>query len=165
MVRRAFLALVLLGTVTSASGKVSHVGKVEMVRMAECIAIVNVTEIQEVRQRGPLWIYQQKALGTIEQCLKGGVAGRINVYGMEAIVCAPARCEKGRFLLFLQKDGDLWHSVNWQLGIRPIKEGKVQWFGSGESQLGMTEVPLTEVLSEIAGIREEKEKRPPRKSM
>lgn len=149
-----FAAAVILLFPALASAKAYFAVKKEMVERADAIVVVNITSTEAVEQKGSHWTYRQKATGLVEQSLKGGLAGPIVVYGMEDFICAQCKFEKGRFLLFLQRDGDLWAGSNWHLGIRAIKDGKVDWFKNDEpgSVHEAQPRPLEEVVEEIQKI-------------
>lgn len=151
------LVLVLLGMAGACFGKAYYAGKKEMVLKAECIAVVNITKVEKTSRKGEPWTYSQKASGTVEQCLKGDIRGRIEIYGMESFICAQCRYEPGRFLLFLRKDGSFWVGSNWHLGIRPIRDSRVEWFKDAASRFEMKEAPLAAVIAEIKAILEQKD--------
>ena len=134
--------------------KAYYAGKKEMIEKAEAIIIIEITNIENVTKKGQHWIYGQKAIGTVEKTLKGDIQNDIVIYGMEDFICAQCRFEKGRFLLFLCKDNDLWAGSNWQLGIRPIKNGKIDWFKNDESRFDMEEKSFVDVIKEIENIIE-----------
>lgn len=100
---------------------------------------------------------------TAEKCLKGSAGGDITIYGLEDFQCAQCQYEKGRFLLFLRKDGSLWVGSNWHLGIRPVGDGKVQWFKDDEARWEMKESPLEDVIKEIKAVVEEQKRATPGK--
>jgi hypothetical protein len=150
--RRLVTFAVVLGIAAACFGKAYYAGKVEMVRKAECIAVVNITKVEATSRKGQTWTYSQKASGTVEQCQKGNARGRIEIYGMEDFICAQCRYETGRFILFLRRDGGLWVGSNWHLGIRPVRDGRVEWFKDDASRFEMKDVPLDAVLAEIKAI-------------
>ncbi len=160
--KRILLAVILLGLATPCFALARYAGKKDMIREAQVIAMVNITNVQEVNTKGKRWTYQQKALATVERCLKGNAEKEIEIYGMEEFVCARCRYEKGRFILFLRSDGTLWAGSNWHLGIRPITKDRIEWFND-ENCFEMKEVPLADVISEINAIVEEQKKNTPNK--
>ncbi len=127
-----------------------------MIKKAEAIAIVEIVNTQKVKKKGQHWTYGQKAIGTVEKTLKGNIQDGIVIYGLEDFICAHCRFEKGRFLLFLQKDNDFWTGSNWHLGIRPIKDGEMDWFKNDTSPFDMEKKSLEEVTQEIKSILNEK---------
>jgi len=152
--------------VNAAQAKAHFAGKREMIEKAEAIAIVNIEKVEAVRQKGRHWTYAQKATGTVEKSLKGDVKGPIEIYGDVDFICANCRYQTGRFLLFLRKDDGLWTGSNWHLGIRPIKEGKVQWFKDDRADFDSDykavfehqELPLGGVVAEIDRVLKEQKK-------
>ena len=161
MMKNIFLFLMLVGIATPCFARARYAQKKDMIREAECIAIVNITKVEKADKKEKSWTYRQKATATVEQCLKGAVKGDISIYGLETFICAQCRYEKGRFILFLRKDGTLWVGSNWHLGIRPIKEKKVQWFKNDKTFREMTDAPLDNVIDEIhTVVKEQKEETP-----
>ena len=96
-------------------------------------------------------------------CLKGDAKGEIEIYGMETFICAQCRYERGRFILFLREEEGCWVGSNWNLGIRPVKEDRIQWFKDDKTRFEMKETPLDDVISEITDIVEEQKKETPNK--
>ena len=149
LIKKILLLLILLGIASPCFAKARYAQKKDMIQEAECIAIVNITKVEKADKKEKSWTYRQKATATVEQCLEGDVKGDITIYGLEDFICAQCRYEKGHFILFLRKDGTLWVGSNWQLGIRPIKEKKVQWFKDGKTFFEMKDTPLDKVIDEI----------------
>lgn len=133
----------------SAQGKAYFAPKAEMIRRAEAIAVVNIAAVGKVEKTTEGWTYAQKATGTVERCLKGGLSGGIEIHGMESFICAQCRYATGRHLLFLRKEGNLWVGANWQPGIRPIDGDRVSWFAEDDDAFASRSVPLADVLTEI----------------
>ena len=157
------MVLMLLGAASPCFAKARYAQKKDMIKEAECIAVVNITKVEEENKKEKSWTYRQKASATIEQCLKGDVKGSIAIYGMEDFICAQCRYEKGRFILFLRKDGSLWVGSNWHLGIRPIKEKHVQWFKDDRAFFEMKDTPLDHVIDEIKTVVKEQKEETPKK--
>ncbi len=147
MIRIAAVLFLVLGLSVTASAKARFAGKEEMVREAEAIVVVTITKVEKAEAKGKHWTYAQKA--TVEQCLKGGLTGAVDIYGQEDFICARCDYKPGRFLLFLRKDGGLWSGSNGHLGIRPVKEEKVVWFKPGGNLFETSDQPLADVLAEI----------------
>jgi len=141
-----------------AFAKAYYADKTNMIQKAEVIVIVNITNVEVVEKKPETgWTYRQKATGQIEQSIKGGLSGQIEIFGMEDFICARCEYKTGRCLLFLTKgNAGLWHGANWHLGIRPVSEDKVEWFKDDKSRFDMTKQPLSEVLKEIETIMKQK---------
>ena len=154
------LILILIGIASPIFAKARYAQKKDMIKEAELIVIVNITKVEKTAKGGAVWAYRQKATATIEQCLKGNEKGNITIYGYETFQCAHCLYKKGRFILFLKKDGDLWVGSNWQAGIFPIKNDNVLWFKDDESW-ETKDVPLKKVIDEInTVVKEQKEETP-----
>ncbi|MBM4039600.1 MAG: hypothetical protein FJ290_13920 [Planctomycetes bacterium] len=146
-----------------AQAKAHFAGKREMIETAEAIAIVNIEKVEPVKRKGRDWTYSQRATGTVERSLKGDLKGEIEIYGDIDFICANCRYQTGRFLLFLRRDAGLWTGSNWHLGIRRIKDGKVQWFKDDRADFDSDykavfehqELPLDGVVKEIGRILKE----------
>lgn len=157
--RKIILSIVLVSLFSSAVlAKAYFAGKKEMIKKAEAIAVVEIVKTEEVEQKGKHWTYRQKATGMVKESLKGNIQGNIVIYGMEDFICAQCRFEKGRFLLFLGKDNNFWVGSNWQVGIRSIKNDKVDWFKNDISRFETEQKPLKEVILEIQNILKENKK-------
>jgi len=140
----------------------------EMISKAECIAVVNITNVEQAADldqpliEGKRWPYAQKAIAEVESSVKGDVKGKIEIYGFE-LVKGAKQCQfaKGRFLLFLATDQTadgtrFWVGSNGQVGVRPIDDDKVLWFKNdrvitGDSEL-TNNAALSDVLTQIKGV-------------
>ena len=152
---RAFTCLLGLAALTqTAQGKAYFASKAEMIRTADAIVVVNLTAVDKVEKQTEDWTYSQRATGTVERCLKGGLSGGIEIFGQESFICAQCRYTTGRHLLFLRREHGLWVGSNWQPGIRPIEGDRVSWFAKDDDPFENRSVPLAEALAEIeAGVK------------
>lgn len=141
-----------------AFAKAYYAGKAEMIQKADVIVVVNISKVEKVEVKPESgWTYRQKATGQIEQSIKGGLSGQIEILGQEDFICAQCDFKPVRCLLFLKKGGkDFLHGANWHLGIRPIKDDKVDWFKDDKSLFEMTPQPLSDVIKEIESVLKEK---------
>ncbi len=159
---RTVLTIMILafGVAAAAFAKTHYATKTEMIADAECIAVVRLTRGEETDDldrpliEGQRWIYASKATGRVQRCLKGAVRGKIDIYGFELVKGRQCRYSKGRFLLFLKKDvapdGEkFWVGSNGRMGIRPIKDDKVEWFEGDDDRSETKMIPLADVISEI----------------
>ena len=162
--KRVVLLLLCFGIGSPCFAKARYAQKKDMILEAECIVVVNITKVEKAYKKEKSWAYRQKATATVEQCLKGDEKGDITIYGMEDFICAQCRYGKGRFILFLRKDGTLWVGSNWHLGIRPIKDKKVQWFKDDETFSEMKEIPIEKVIDDINTVVKEQKKVTPNKT-
>jgi hypothetical protein len=161
--KRVFLLIMLLAVASPCFAKARYAQKKDMIKEAESIVVVNITKVEDTDQKGKTWTYRQKVSATVERCLKGDAGGDITIYGLEDFQCAQCQYEKGRFILFLRKDGSLLVGSNWDLGIRSVKADKVQWFKDDEARFEMKESPLDDVIKEINAVVEEQKKATPNK--
>ena len=58
--------------------KAYFMGKKEMLKKTEAIVIVKIKSIEKVKQRGRVWTYRQKAIGSIEKNLKGNIGSVVS---------------------------------------------------------------------------------------
>lgn len=157
---KRFQSLLLVGLVLSlaanAHAKAAYKGKVQMIETAEVIAVVDITGLEKVSVKGKGWTYGQRASGKVENVLKGTLPKRVSLYGDENFICARCHFEVGRYLVFLDRDGELLTGSNWHLSIRKISgdsEEKVEWFDD-RKMFEKKEAPLADVLKEIKGVLE-----------
>ena len=161
--KQLLLFLMLVGIASPCFARARYAQKKDMIEEAECIAVVNITKVEKASKKEKSWTYRQKATATVERCLKGDVKGDITIHGLEDFICAQCRYEKGRFIIFLRKDGSLWVGSNWQLGIRPIKGKNVQWFTDDKTLFEMKDTPLDKVVDEITTVVKEQIEKTPNK--
>jgi len=152
-----FQSLLAVGLVlffaVSAQAKAAFKGKVEMITTAQVIAIVEITEVQKVSVKGAHWTYRQMASAKVEKVLKGELPDSAFFYGDENFICARCHFEAGRYMVFLDRDGELLTGNNWQLSTRKISGDsgeKVEWFG--DKYLEPKAALLSEVLNEITTV-------------
>ena len=157
--KRIWIATLLVAVSSACHAKAYYAGRIEMIQHSDCIAVVEITSVEPCQVQGPNWIYRQKATGTIERCLKGGVEGEIVIHGMEDFICAQCNYEVGRFVVFLRNVGQLWVGANWHLGIRRIVADEVLWFKTDERPFEMAAMPLDQVVAEIEAVVEDAERK------
>ena len=151
IVRRFFTLLAvssLFATVPRLYAKAYFASESEMIALAEIIAIVNISGVEQAETRSTSFNYYEIAHATVEQTLKGTLPKNVKLYGAENFICAQVRYTPGRRLVFLQRNGDLLAGCNWHLGVRPIKGDEVEWYKPGE-RLGLSWQPLDAVLARI----------------
>jgi hypothetical protein len=80
----------------------------------------------------------QKGEFRVTQVVKGNSVKTVTVSGSSQPICTPKVMftgkEKGRYLLLLRREGDLYYPVNGYFGMIQIKEGKVDWFIQGSEE-------------------------------
>ena len=144
------VGLVLMLAAT-AHAKAAYKDKVEMTQSAEVIAIVEIKGLQKVEVKGKFWTYHQKASDKVEKVLKGTLPSTVALFGDEDFICARCHFGTGRYLVFLDKDGELLTGNNWQLSARKITGTDVEWFGE-KNVFEQKKAPLSNVLSEIGKL-------------
>ena len=148
MNRRTFLTATLLALPTAAAAEARYADKVEMIREAEIIAVVDITRVRFLARKGREWRRRQAAEATVEKVLKGRLPEQVTLSGNEDFICARTLFKPGRHLVFLRRDGDLLWSSNWQLGVRPITGDTVEWVGE-QNVFNTVKAPLAEVTARI----------------
>jgi hypothetical protein len=157
MNRCLYLALFgILIPLSIVHAKARYLGKTEMIQSATAIAVVDITSVETSDTQGKSWTYREKATARVEEVLKGSLPKEITLYGNETFICAQCRFEKGKALVFLRKDEDLWVGSNWHLSSLAIRENQVEWFESGENYSKLVKTHFTKVLEEIRKILEKK---------
>ena len=128
--------------------KAAYQSKTQMITNSEYIAVVNVTAVHKVDRKGFNWTYSNEADASLEKSLKGKLPKSFKIYGGENFICAHVELGTGKYLVFLNRSGDLLIGSNWHLSVRPIKDGKIEWFDSeGISPLKFA--AASTVISEI----------------
>jgi hypothetical protein len=110
----------------------------EMIRLSEFIAIVTIERVTPLpKPERPRWQFGERARATVERNVKGALPRAIDIYGDENFVCQQTQLSAGRYLVFLTRgiDGRL-QSVNYQMGVRPIRGASVEWYYRGGDPLG-----------------------------
>ena len=144
----AFVAILCAGTAPSALGKAYYAAEEEMIERAEVIAIVNVTRVEKAKTKGTHWTYNEVALATVEETLKGTPPQTVKLYGGEDFLCAQVHFVVGRYIVFLRRDGELLVGCNWDFSVRPIKDKQAEWYVAGE-RMTLSWQPLDAVLERI----------------
>ena len=162
---KTILAILALGLISSwdVLGKAYFFSRSELIDKAQIIAIVVIEEPEVAKpakeeSRDPFakdgatgknWTYSKQAKIRVEKIIKGKIPDEAILYGQESFICAQCILSKGRFLAFLSKDENLWVGANWQLSLRPIREGEVEWYVSEKQRYPMRFQKLEEVLTQI----------------
>ena len=80
----------------------------------------------------------QKAVFQVVEVVKGDSIKAVTIGGSTQPICASnvmfTGKEKGRYLLLLRQEGDLYYPVDGYSGMIPIKDGKVDWFIQGSEE-------------------------------
>jgi hypothetical protein len=98
--------------------------------------------------------YSQKARAKCVTLIAGQLPDSFEMFGDESFICAQCKLSKGRFLAFLVKKKDIWVGVNWHLSLRPVKDGKIEWYPEPPKRYPMvfqdSEIVLTRVRTLLA---------------
>ena len=110
----------------------------EMIRLSEFVAVLTIDRVTPLpKTERPRWHYGQRAHAVVERNVKGALPRAIDIYGDENFVCQQTELSPGRYLAFLARGSDnRLHSVNYQMGIRPIRGDSVEWYRRGGDPLG-----------------------------
>lgn len=141
-------------------GKARFFSRSELVRKSLVIAIIELGEPGPSKSNpgadpfvdqalGTVWSYQKSAKAKVVRILKGEIPAEFVLHGNETFICAQCTLSKGRFLAFLQKDKDLWVGTNWHLSLRPVKDGKIEWYDGEDLMKPMTLQPEAAVLADV----------------
>ncbi|MFN8656611.1 MAG: hypothetical protein U0105_09750 [Candidatus Obscuribacterales bacterium] len=154
VLKNALLILISLGGVAMngdlALAKAAYAGRNQMIDCSEIIAVVEVKSVTKVQEPGQASgrTYSQKATMVPLTILKGALPKSSTAYGGENFICASCNFEPGKFLVFLNHDGQLLIGSNWHLSIRPIKADQLDWY-DGEKMNPLRAAKLTDVLAQI----------------
>ena len=161
------LVVTLILVCSHADAKAHFQARSELITKASVIAIIELQEPEAAKpdrdagQQGPFgadgvvgktWTYSTQAKAKLVKLIKGEIPKEFMIYGGESFICAQCTLAKGKYLAFLNKDGDCWVGSNWQLSLRPIKGDKVEWYVSEEQKFPMKNQALDKVLAEIQEI-------------
>ncbi len=141
--------LLCLAIVPQAMAKAYFQTETELVTQSAAIAIIEIAEPQPSEQKGTTWTYRQSATAKIISRIKGDIPDTFTLHGDETFICARCPLRAGRFLAFLNRDGELWIGANWQLSLRPIKDDKIEWYVVPEQRNPMAYQPSELVLKRI----------------
>jgi len=161
---KTFITLIaVFAFVSQGYAKAKFYSRSELVTKATVIAIIELEEPVEIKPdpfanstRGEYWTYSTKAKAKVVKMIKGEISREFELYGGEGFICARCTLAKGKYLAFLKKDGAYWAGLNWHLSLRPITEGKVEWYAQGQEQSYSTSPmayqPLNRVVAEVEEI-------------
>lgn len=160
----AILGFVLV-LASQGHGKAYFFSRTELVQKSLVIAIIELGEPGPSKPNadsdpfveqahGTTWAYQKSAKAKVVRIIKGEIPPEFILHVDETFICAQCTLSKGRFLAFLQKDKDLWVGTNWHLSLRPIKDGKIEWYQGEDLMKPMTFQPEAAVLEEIRKLLE-----------
>jgi hypothetical protein len=108
-----------------------------MIRLSEFIAIVTIDRVTPLpKTERPRWQYGQRAHAVVERNVKGALPRAIDIKGDENFFCQQKELSPGRYLAFLARGRGQLYSVNYQMGIRPIRGELVEWYYRGGDPLG-----------------------------
>ncbi|HEX9997528.1 MAG TPA: hypothetical protein VGB45_10320 [Abditibacterium sp.] len=152
---KQFRSLLVVGLMlqlaVSVQGDAAYKGETETIKTAQIIAIVEISATEKVSVQGKYWNYGQKATAKTEKVLKGELGENAAFYGDENFICAQCHFEVGRFLVFLDRDGELLTGNNWHLSARKISGETVEWFDN-KNFFQPKIAPLFEVEEEISRV-------------
>jgi len=121
----------------------------QMIQVSEAIAIVNITTVAKVEKKGLARTYSKEGDVTLERSLKGSLPKQFKIYGQEDFICAQCQFDPGKYLLFLNRDNGFWIGANWHLSMRPIKNGKIDWYPANGNLGTLVPVSLDDVVAQV----------------
>ena len=124
------LYLSLLAFAPSLFGKAYYYSESELVLRSEAIAVIDLREPTVSDAKGAHWQYRKKAAARRVELISGSLPEEFDLHGAENYICASCDLKKGRYLAFLKRDGELWAGSNWNLSLRPVQDGKIEWYSS-----------------------------------
>lgn len=164
MKSHSLIAGLLLLTAALCHGKAYFFTRTELVQKSTAIAIVELAEPEGAAlangEKDPFsntvpgehWAYSQQAKVKVVEIIKGDLPREIVMHGGESFICAQCHLSKGRFLAFLKRDKDLWVGSNWHLSLRPVKDGKIEWYIAEEQRAPMSDQPQAEVIAQVRAL-------------
>lgn len=122
------ISLVITLGSSKALAKAYYASKPEMIERSCAIAIIQVKDVKKVFTSGESFDYNELAHVDVEKVLKGTLPSSIELLADENFICAQCRVKPGKYIAFLKPQGSKWACSNWYLSVRPIEEGKVEWY-------------------------------------
>jgi len=127
------LAVVLIAH----GGKPIHLTEAEASKAADVVLVANIQMIEDVPNAGPFdervesetgELFAQFATVTNFKVLLGSAPETVKIYGGKVVAMTDFRLERGESLLLLKKVAEAsYRAVDWDYGLLPVKEGKVEW--------------------------------------
>jgi hypothetical protein len=136
---------------TAAHGKAYFAPKAEMISNSVVIAVVDITDVKSLEPKAQYG--DQLATATVNQTLAGRARTNINFRVPCFFPCAITQVSNGTYLVFLSKGNHGLQGCNWHLSYRPVKDGKIEWYGNKsphELEWRAKEDVLREVKEEVA---------------
>ena len=126
----AICLLLVTSNCSPAYADAAYMTRDKMIANAEVIALVQVERVESVSVKGKHWTYGQKAVGKPLEVLKGKLPAHFDAFGKENFVCARVTFSPGQALVFLKREGGLLVGNNWELSVRMVKNGRLDWLVS-----------------------------------
>lgn len=141
--------LIVLAASNPVFAKARFMPKGELIETAEIIAVVEVTKVNDASAKGQHWTYRQAADALTLQTLKGRLPMHFVIHAKKDFICACATYEtKTRYLVFLRREGNLFTTVNHQLGQFKVTDAKIKWYLDNQS-LSVGEQSVDDVIREV----------------
>jgi hypothetical protein len=175
--KQPILALVVMLTLISclgaASAKAAYATRMQMVKRATAIAVVDIGPVTGCKLKGHHWTYSQTGQAEVQQTLKGQLAPKIQLVASENFECAQTRIHSGRYLVFLAKeerlvnlspakvDGTLskgaisevqsaYVGCNWQASLCPVQpDGQLDWLLEPQAIFPKGRVSLESAIAQV----------------
>ena len=98
----------------------------------------------------------QEATFKVVECWKGKAGGLIKLRGTSHDICAPVvnftGWKEGRYLLLLQKSGEIYRPFQGRFSVVPIQDGALSWFTEGEASFERGSVALEKVKARVTEV-------------
>jgi hypothetical protein len=155
------LAFLLL-TQVSAFGKAAYFSEEQLVLKSAAIAIIDLDTPSPIPLANPFDPTVKSAPNRMPcttsaqakcvELISGELPATFVMQGDETFICAQCRLSKGRYLAFLVKVDDHWEGTNWQLSLRPVKDGKIEWYSKPDQAFSLAFQDSNAVLTRIRAI-------------
>ena len=148
--KKAAVIAIILAVPLVVAAKAMIFGKKAMFEQSEIIAVVDVTKVDKTITTGRTWTYHEEATASVERVFKGKLPKKVTLYGGEDFICAQVHFPLGKQLVFLRHDEKLLTGANWFVGVRPIKDDKLEWLADDKT-LDFKAADLASVIKDIEG--------------
>jgi hypothetical protein len=122
--------------------------RLEMEKSATEIALVKIEKCEPCQKKTSGWTYGTQSQAKVLKTLKGTLPKTITIYGQENFICAQCNFPTGTSLVFLKKDGDIYHGANWIYSCLKVNDKNTQWIKAPNSR-DIIDTTLDKAMKEI----------------
>ena len=149
-----FAILALVGaSCAPLHAKAAFYSEDQLVERADAIAVIELDAPVACRIESSIWTYQQMAKARVVEPIAGKLPANLMLHGDGSFICGQCPLAKGRYLAFLTKVDTQWTGTNWHLSLRPIRDGKIEWYAHPKSPHELKFQDAKTVLNRVRSLR------------